>query len=368
MDSVAIADIISGKRELTFKDVEALKLLADKYPYAQLFTILYLKALSDSKSFAFEEALNKYAYRVTDRMKLYEIIHAQPEAAQEQGPQTVDDSAEAAASELVVNIDFQAVSETEAESAVEKEIPEEVSSEQDETAELQWEVSETEEHDTIGGRTEEEVFAIKEEISKIQELPVEEIIPEEEDKTLEINILSSVIENVYPQVLENTMTETEPEISQEAEEEKAPEEAEPQHPEQDREAVVQTFVSWLTKGKHEGLQSEKVTASSEVKTEEEVPAKINEDKKNQLIDKFIEEEPSISRPKKEFFSPSKKAKESIDESGLMYSETLANIYVLQGNFPLAIKAYEQLCLTNPEKSVIFAQKIEELKEKLNSLK
>lgn len=370
MDSVAIADIVSGKREPAFTDVGALKMLADKYPYAQLFAILYLKALSDSKSFEFEEALNKYAYRVTDRMKLYEIIHAQPEDIQEQEP--VGDAAEAVTSPMVVNVDFKAASETEIESAVEEEIPEEVIFGQEEISELHEEISETEEYNTIEEEIKEqvepEIFAGTEETSANTEVPAEEIISDEEEKTLEMNILSSVIENVYSQVLENTVIEADPEVSQEIEEETASAEAVQQQPEQDREAVIQTFVSWLTKGKNEELRSAKAMASPEAKTEEQASAKINEDQKNQIIDKFIEEEPSISRPKKEFFSPSKKAKESIDESGLMYSETLANIYVLQGNFPLAIKAYEQLCLTNPEKSVIFAQKIEELKEKLNSLK
>lgn len=368
MDSVAIADIISGKKELVFTDAGALKILADKYPYAQLFSILYLKALSDSKSFDFEEALNKYAYRVTDRMKLYEIIHAQSEV-QEQEP--VNDPDEVVMSPLVLNVDFNAPDETEAEHLVEEEVSGEILSEPEDVAELQPEILATEDENTVEERVEEQepdVLAETDEISETVELPAEEIVADDEEKTLEINILTSVIENVYSQVLENTVIEASSEIPQEPEEEKAPVEVTLQDAEREEAAVVQSFVSWLTKGKNEEQQSTKVAASPETKTEEKISGRINEDKKNQIIDKFIEEEPSISRPKKEFFSPSKKAKESIDESGLMYSETLANIYVLQGNFPLAIKAYEQLCLTNPEKNIIFAQRIEELKEKLNSLK
>ena len=48
------------------------------------------------------------------------------------------------------------------------------------------------------------------------------------------------------------------------------------------------------------------------------------------------------------------------------TETLANIFAIQGNFPKAIIAYEQLMLTNPEKKIFFAQRIKELKEKLNT--
>jgi hypothetical protein len=44
---------------------------------------------------------------------------------------------------------------------------------------------------------------------------------------------------------------------------------------------------------------------------------------------------------------------------------LASILALQGNFPKAIVAYEQLILTNPEKKVFFASQIEELQKKLN---
>ncbi|MFN5787057.1 MAG: hypothetical protein ACK457_13915, partial [Flavobacteriia bacterium] len=91
---------------------------------------------------------------------------------------------------------------------------------------------------------------------------------------------------------------------------------------------------------------------------------------------FIKDEPKITRPskddqqeerqKKEFFSPVKKAKESLDMNSMPVSETLARIFALQGNYPKAIFAYEQLILINPEKKVFFASQIEELKKKLNT--
>jgi hypothetical protein len=39
---------------------------------------------------------------------------------------------------------------------------------------------------------------------------------------------------------------------------------------------------------------------------------------------------------------------------------------MQGNFPLAINAYKQLSLNNPEKKIFFANLIEELQKKLNT--
>ena len=73
----------------------------------------------------------------------------------------------------------------------------------------------------------------------------------------------------------------------------------------------------------------------------------------------------VESKKNEFYSAPKKAKESISEEKLIYSETLANIYQMQGNYPKAILAFQQLMLTIPEKKRYFAEKIKELNKKIN---
>lgn len=84
--------------------------------------------------------------------------------------------------------------------------------------------------------------------------------------------------------------------------------------------------------------------------------------RKELIDKFIAENPSISKPKAEFYNPISVAQNSIVDNGDIVSETLAKIYFKQGYFDKAISIYEKLSLNNPEKSVYFAAQIEMIKE------
>lgn len=88
--------------------------------------------------------------------------------------------------------------------------------------------------------------------------------------------------------------------------------------------------------------------------------------KAEIIDKFIIENPSISRPKQEFFNPISAAQESVIDQENIVSETLAMIYEKQGYYEKAISIYEKLKLKYPEKSIIFAGQIKTLKDKLNN--
>ena len=84
--------------------------------------------------------------------------------------------------------------------------------------------------------------------------------------------------------------------------------------------------------------------------------------KAELIDKFIAENPSISRHKAEFFNPISVAQSSNRDEENIISETLAKIYANQGFFDKAISTYQNLMLKYPEKSVYFAARIEDIKE------
>ena len=91
------------------------------------------------------------------------------------------------------------------------------------------------------------------------------------------------------------------------------------------------------------------------------PAVLSVKAKESIIDKFILDEPRISKPKTAFFNPSDSSTQSNFDDEVIVSETLAKLYASQGNIPKAIHIYQKLSLLNQEKSRYFAAQIENLK-------
>ena len=123
-----------------------------------------------------------------------------------------------------------------------------------------------------------------------------------------------------------------------------------------------SFTDWLKHlGDDTSVMSEKLEPEPTKKEEKQANA-------FDLIDKFIKEEPKLTRPKAEFYNPVNMAKQSVAEDITFVSETLAKIYILQGNYSKALKAYENLHLKYPEKRLYFAAQIKNLRKLINQQK
>lgn len=135
-----------------------------------------------------------------------------------------------------------------------------------------------------------------------------------------------------------------------------------------------SFLQWLTYGKtmvpktteviktvdtkdisSENISSVESNREEVVKEETVIPA-------NEIIERFIKEEPRISPAKASFYSPVNMARKSVEENDELVSPTLAQIYLAQGNKPKAVETYEKLILLYPEKSAFFATQIEKIKK------
>jgi hypothetical protein len=92
--------------------------------------------------------------------------------------------------------------------------------------------------------------------------------------------------------------------------------------------------------------------------------------KSEIIDNFILEETAkaIPKPKAEFYSAEAMAKKSIQDDETFVTETLAKIYLKQGNLPKALRSYEILVVKYPEKIHIFAPLLEKIKNLLKEQK
>jgi tetratricopeptide (TPR) repeat protein len=92
-----------------------------------------------------------------------------------------------------------------------------------------------------------------------------------------------------------------------------------------------------------------------------------DDKKNLLIDRFLEAQPKMPIIKPgEAVSASASHQTEKDEYDDLVTETLASIYAQQGYYKKAIQIFEKLSLKYPEKSTYFAAQIEKIKILMNN--
>ena len=118
-----------------------------------------------------------------------------------------------------------------------------------------------------------------------------------------------------------------------------------------------SFLGWLNKLNKESPKNE-LDVSQSLNS-----PKIEKEKADNLVDLFIQTEPRISKPSKaEFFSPIQMAKKSVEDNDMIVSETLARVYIDQGNIEKAIHIFRKLSLLYPDKNTYFAALILKLEK------
>lgn len=305
-----VSRYIQQPSSLTLAAADSLKSMSEKHPYAAVFSLLYLTALANGKSIDLEHALQEHAYRLSDRTQLYYLVHQEGLVAEIN--EVNNSESIVAESESIIEM-----SDSTTETTLLTPEPEETENP----------ITEVEKDDLF--ITETVAFTLEQEYIP-EPLPITEELQKEEPIEAPVSDSEETI-SIVPK------TDPTPQDSTDLSERRS-------------------FTSWLKSNHGENAQS-----GSE--TNEAAHSKMAA---SDIIDRFIAEEPSISRPKNEFFSPPKKAKESLDENAIPVSETLAKIYAAQGNYPKAIHVYHQLMLAFPEKKLLFAVRIEELKKKITT--
>ncbi len=381
-------EYIANPFDLGRDEADLLEPLREKYPYFQALHILIAKCHHNQNTFGFNKNLKLAALYAGDREVLFKYINSEKETT-EILPETKplleeeqinehfsknerDDNLfvkiENPPVELVAEVE-ETISFAEAKDIVpEIEInatPELIAGDAESLLEIRPnEIIETAAKPNLPEITVEEIAFI--ELEEEPEVDLVDALPETlEDKSDELdfyswldNFSSSEVKNISEQTV-NTIPSTDDETIEEMEEliqlpVDFEEENEPQE-------AVYNPAAWAEIAYDIQAFVKTSDTATEKSTEEKKPSKFEID---DLLDRFIKKNPSISRTKTEFYKPENMARKSEEFHAEVASESLAQLFYKQGQLHTALEMYEKLLLQNPDKKDIFAALIKSIKEEL----
>ena len=374
-----IASYFANPDSIPEKAVADLGSLSEKHPYCNSLHLLYLKGLALHQGIDFEEVLQRSSAHALDREHLYYLITGEEidDGRQETEDRSLVTEETVSSDNMVETEEIEEEPEVSTEElAAEKteegitksteteEIEEEIEAESDFAKASSDMENEEKTEEGITEESDDEVEVLDKEVEEDALFELEtDIITEAATIAYELETEEIIQEELGEEALEDNIEfvveETE-DGGQETEEQDYAETS----PDEESDHIEASSIEEIDYENLSFIQWLKLKQGRPIDEEEEVYFDSDEEDED-LVDKFIREEPSITRPKKiEFYDPVKNAQESLVENTNIVSETLAEVHIQQKNFGKAIETYEQLMLLYPEKKAIFATRIEEINARL----
>ena len=315
------------------KQTEVLEKIAQEFPYFQSARALYLKGLYNQNSFKYNYALKITAAHTADRSVLFDFITSDAFVSIHKSEPT---------SEIIeseISVENETVVEAPKLEARENTIEQSIAASIRES--LPVEKYEDENH-----ALETETASVENNIDTENPLPVAEI---------ESGDISETTFAEPQEIRSQTEETTTASISEKLDLGK---------PLAFSLAERHSFQEWLQLSKFKPIVRDEETQSEPDVSSEipEMPQSISEvnfgkQKKNELIDRFIETSPKIPALKNEMPLPGTFYEPSKADTSFLMTETLARVYLEQKKYKKAIQAYEILILKYPEKISFFADRI-----------
>ncbi len=308
---------IENLSELNDSTIADITLLAEQYPFFQIAQLLRIKNLHNIAPETIKPVLNYTAAFITDRKILYYLLHPIEEIATE--AESIQESQQ----------ELQPVNQLTEEKFYEKQIKDT----------LQENIS-----DTLSNQIEYYKRSTENEIEFGAAINVKKEYGEGiklDDLVIKINTDEQALKEIRPEQVDTSAENNQ----------KKP------HTTKQKEGEKQDILLLINKG----IPAEQVILENQ-------PLSETQKKKNSIIDSFIMSNPRITPVLRENEEQKNKAEDSVREHDHLITDTLASIYLKQGNYAKAIFAYEKLCLKYPEKSTYFATQIEEIKKLIDKNK